>query len=59
MKLREAPIKETGRTPMKDRRQHQRRVTRKKSRTSITGREDEDAGGKATRPPREDMSPET
>ena len=59
MKLREAPIKETGRTPVEDRRQHQRRVTRRKSRTSITGREDEDAGGKASKPPREGTSPET
>ena len=29
MKLREAPIKETGRTPVKSRRQHQRRVTQR------------------------------
>ncbi|KAG2274053.1 hypothetical protein Bca52824_056608 [Brassica carinata] len=36
-----------------------RRVTRRQSRTSLTGREDEDAGGKAGRPRREDASPET
>ena len=36
-----------------------RRVTRRQSRTSLTGREDENAGGKADRPRREGASPET
>ncbi|KAF3563067.1 hypothetical protein DY000_02019109 [Brassica cretica] len=48
---RENPGEEPPSTP--------RRVTRRQSRTSFTGREDEDAGSKAGRPRREGASPET